>query len=90
MSGKRHLLRRARTAAGLPDRVVDVEDRQGALEREVGENIAAMRHELAEIRLLLSERLAADAEATELLGRILQASESRLDALEEQLHSLPQ
>jgi hypothetical protein len=90
MSGQRHLLRRARTAAGLPGRVVTVEDRQSALEREVGDNIAAMRHELAEIRLLLSERLAADAEATELLGRLLQASEARLDAVEEQLRaSLP-
>ncbi len=42
-----------------------------------------MRSELAEIRSLLRTQIEGDAEATELLGRLLQAAEKRLGELEE-------
>ena len=86
--GYSRLQRRMRTAAGLPARVVGVEDRQSALETEIGAHIAEMRHELAELRSLLAGRLDADGEATELVGRLLQSSEARLAALEDRVGEL--
>ena len=43
------------------------------------------RYELAEIRRILEAMNQADAESLELTGRLLRASESRLDALEEKV-----
>lgn len=79
---RRRILRRARTAASLPGRVVACEDRCSTLESHVVTRLDEVRSELAEIRLLLRERLVAEAEATELVGRLLQSAEARLDALE--------
>ena len=81
---KRHVLRRARTAASLPGRVVACEDRTGALELHVVTKIDEMRSELAELRILVQAQLDADAEATELTGRLLQSIAGRLGALEEE------
>jgi len=78
----RHVLRRARTAMSLPGRIVEVEDRCVALETHVVAKLDEMRSELAEIRMLLNQRLDAEADATELVGRLLRSSEARLDALE--------
>ncbi len=84
----RHLWRRARTAASLPGRVVACEDRTRALEAHVVTRLDEMRAELAELRLMVRAALDADADATELLGRLLQASTARLDALESALDGL--
>ena len=81
-SSHRRFWRRARTAAGLPGRVVAVEDRTGALEARVASRLDEMRAELAELRILVSAQLEADAETAALLGSLLQASEERLSALE--------
>jgi hypothetical protein len=80
---RRRLLRRAKTAASLPGRVVACEDRMEALENRVGQRIDEMRFELGEIRSMLAAGLEADGDATELLGQLLRASSSRLDVLEE-------
>ena len=80
---RRHLLRRARTAASLPGRVVECEDRCRILETEVGQRIAEIRHELAELRTMLAASLDASADTTELVGRLLREGAARLDALEE-------
>jgi len=82
---RRRLFRRARTAAGLPGRVVACEDRCSALETNVGARLEEMRVELAEIRALLSTKVEADADTTELVGRLLRSAQSRLDAIEERL-----
>jgi hypothetical protein len=74
-----------RTAAGLPQRVVAVEDQGRALERHVAERLDEVRYELAEIRRLLEEMNEAGAEAVELTGRLLRAAEARLDGLEERV-----
>src|SRR5487761_1999424 len=87
---KRHLLRRARTAAALPGRVVACEDRTAAIEQHVWRKIDEMRAELAELRLLVRAQLEADAEATELVGRLLQAQDSRIDALEQERFVFPE
>jgi hypothetical protein len=79
----RRLLRRTRTAASLPGRVVACEDRTSALETEVAQRIAEMRFELGEIRAMLTAQLDADTDANELLGRLLRSTSSRLDQLEE-------
>jgi hypothetical protein len=79
----RRILRRARTAASLPGRVVACEDRTAALEAHVVQKIDEMRSELAEIRSLLHAQLAAESEATELMGNLLQSAELRLAALED-------
>lgn len=81
---KRHLLRRARTAASLPGRVVDCEDRTDAIERHVITKIDEMRSELAELRILVQAQLDADAEATELTGRLLQSITARVRVLEQE------
>lgn len=44
-----------------------------------------MRVELGEIRALLSAKLDADADTSELVGRLLRSAESRLGAIEERL-----
>jgi hypothetical protein len=90
-NGRGRLLRRARTAATLPGRVVACEDRCSALETEVGARLLEMRSELAEIRSLLSSKMDADADTTELVGRLLRSTESRLVALEDraELPELP-
>ena len=84
MAGQRgpRVFRRARTAASLPGRVVACEDRCSALETHVAAKLDDMRSELAEIRTLLHTQLDADADATEVLGRLLRASETRLEAVE--------
>ncbi len=79
----RRLFRRARTAASLPGRVVACEDRCTALETEVAQRIAEMRFELGEIRAMLTAQLDAEADSTELLGRLLRSTATRLDHLEE-------
>ncbi len=81
---KRHLLRRARTAASLPGRVVATEDRTDAIEAHVVAKIDEMRAELAQLRMLVEAQLEADAEATELMGRLLQSTDARIRALEEE------
>ncbi|HLI15913.1 MAG TPA: hypothetical protein VKV23_07675 [Acidimicrobiales bacterium] len=80
--GRRRLLRRARTAASLPGRVVACEDRVSALEARVAARLDEIRAELAEVRSLLTGVLDAEADATELVGRLLRASTDRLEALE--------
>ncbi|HVB00708.1 MAG TPA: hypothetical protein VNE42_05550 [Acidimicrobiales bacterium] len=82
---KRHLLRRARTAASLPGRVVASEDRTNAIEQHVVRKIDEMRAELAELRLMVQAQLDADAESTELIGRLLQAYDARVGALEQEI-----
>lgn len=82
-TGPRRALRRARTAAGLPARVVAVEDRCSALEAGVDKRIEEMRAELGEIRSLLEAVLETEADLAGLVGRLLQQVSSRLDALEE-------
>ncbi len=79
------LWRKTRTAASLPGRVTANEDRIEALERHVSAKIDEMRAELAEIRSLLRTQIDGDAEATELLGRLLQAAERRLSQLEQSI-----
>jgi hypothetical protein len=85
------VLRRARTAAALPARVVACEDRCTALENDVGARLVEMRGELAEIRSLLTSKLEADADTAELVGRLLRSAETRLVALEDraELPELP-
>ena len=80
---RRRLLRRARTAASLPGRLVACEDRTSALETEVGQRITEMRFELGEIRSMLTAQLDADADTAELLGQLLRSTSTRLDLLEE-------
>ncbi|HUY06483.1 MAG TPA: hypothetical protein VMU99_04420 [Acidimicrobiales bacterium] len=87
---KRHLLRRARTAASLPGRVVACEDRTNAIEQHVVRKIDEMRAELAELRLMIQAQLEADAESTELVGRLLQSHDSRVVALEQEIFVFPQ
>jgi predicted component of type VI protein secretion system len=77
------LWRKTRTAASLPGRVAANEDKIDALECHVATKIDEMRAELAEIRSLLRTQIDGDAEATELLGRLLQAAERRLSELEQ-------
>ncbi len=77
------LWRKTRTAASLPGRVAANEEKIESLERHVSVKIDEMRSELAEIRSLLRTQIEGDAEATELLGRLLQAAEKRLGELEE-------
>jgi phage shock protein A len=77
------LWRKTRTAASLPGRVSANEEKIESLERHVSLKIDEMRSELAEIRSLLRTQIEGDAEATELLGRLLQAAEKRLGELEE-------
>jgi hypothetical protein len=81
----RRVLRRARTAAGLPARVVAVEDRTSAIELHVAEVLDAMRADIAELRRLISAQIDADADASELLGQLLRSSEHRLEAIETQI-----
>lgn len=87
---KRHLLRRARTAASLPGRVVACEDRTNAIEQHVVTKLDEMRAELAELRIMVQAQLDADAEATELMGRLLQSSDARIAALEQEQFFYPQ
>ncbi|MGD0741683.1 MAG: hypothetical protein ABSA31_00070 [Acidimicrobiales bacterium] len=77
--------RTIRTGAALPRRVASNTERIDALERHVEGKIDEMRAELAEIRSLLHTQIEGDAEATALLGRLLQAAERRLAALEDQV-----
>jgi hypothetical protein len=81
----RRVLRRARTAAGLPGRVVAVEDRTSAIEAHVAEVLDAMRADIAELRRLISAQIDADADSSELLGQLLRSSEHRLEAIEAQI-----
>ena len=81
----RRVLRRARTAVGLPTRIVAVEDRTTALEAHVADVLDAMRADIAELRRLVTSQIAADADATELLGQLLRSSENRLEAIEAQI-----
>jgi hypothetical protein len=81
----RRVLRRARTAAGLPARIVAVEDRTTAIEAHVAEVLDAMRADIAELRRLISAQIDADADASTLLGQLLRSSEHRLEAIETQI-----
>src|SRR5665213_246376 len=87
---KRHLLRRARTATSLPGRVVACEDRTSAIEQHVVLKLDEMRAELAELRIMVQAQLDADADATELIGRLLQSCDTRLSALEQEQFFYPQ
>lgn len=82
-TGARRALRRARTAAALPGRVVAVEDRCSAIEAGVAGRLEEMRVELGEIRSLLQAVLETESDLAGLVGRLLQQVSSRLDALEE-------
>ncbi len=79
----RLMWRTIRTGVALPRRVASNTERIDTLERHVETKIDEMRAELAEIRSLLHTQIDGDAEATELVGRLLQAAERRLTALEE-------
>ena len=83
LSGR--VLRRARTAATLPTRIVAVEDRTSAIEAHVAATLDAMRADIAELRRLVTAQLEADADANALLGGLLRSTENRLDGLEAQL-----
>jgi hypothetical protein len=83
LSGR--VLRRARTAATLPSRIVAVEDRTSAIEGHVAATLDAMRADIAELRRLVTAQLEADADATALLGGLLRSKENRLDEVEAQL-----
>lgn len=76
------VLRKARTAASLPGRLVAAEDRCTALELHVAERLDEMRSELAEMRLMLTAVADGQADLAALFGRMLQASEARLEAIE--------
>jgi hypothetical protein len=82
---RRRLTRRLRTAAGLPGRLVAVEDQGRDLEARVATRLDEVRFELAEIRRTLAEMNVAATEALQLTGELLRSAESRLDALEGQL-----
>jgi hypothetical protein len=75
--------------------VVAVEDQGRDLERRVAERLDEVRYELGELRRTLEAMSEADAEALELIGRLLRATEARVDALEDherrngQGHALP-
>jgi chromosome segregation ATPase len=87
---ERHILRHARAVAALPARFDVFEQRQGALEAQLGEvsaGLADARVELAAIRRLLEDRLLAETESIQLVGKLLQQAEARLDALEHGLLS---
>jgi hypothetical protein len=73
----------------LPGRVVAAEDRVTALEQRVLTKIEEMRAELAEIRTLLAAQLQADADTTELVGKLLQDTRTRLSAIEEIVATTP-
>ena len=79
------VLRRARTAATLPSRIVAVEDRTSAIEAHVAATLDAMRADIAELRRLVTAQLDADADATVLLGQLLRSTEHRLDEVEAEL-----
>ena len=83
LSGR--VLRRARTAATLPSRIVAVEDRTSAIESHVAATLDAMRADIAELRRLVTALLEADADATALVGSLLRSTENRLDDFEAQL-----
>jgi hypothetical protein len=78
-------VRRARTAAGLPGRVVAVEDRCVALETHVAAKLDEMRAELAEVRTLLTAVLDTETDLAGLVGRLLERTGARLDGLEADL-----
>jgi hypothetical protein len=78
-------VRRARTAAGLPGRVVAVEDRCVALETHVVAKLDEMRAELAEVRSLLGAVLETETDVAGLVGRLLERTAERIDALERDL-----
>lgn len=80
--GPRRVVRRARTAAALPGRVVAVEDRCVALETHVVAKLDEMREELAELRLLLRTVVESEGDLAGLVGRLLAKSEERMDSLE--------
>jgi ABC-type phosphonate transport system ATPase subunit len=80
--GSRRVLRKARTAATLPGRLVAAEDRCTALEVHVGARLDEMRSELAEMRSMLVSVADGQADLAALFGRLLQASEARLEAIE--------
>lgn len=82
-------MRRARTAASLPGRVVAVEDRCVTLETHVVRKLDEMRAELAEVRSLLGAVLETEADVAGLVGRLLQSTGARVDALEAALASPP-
>lgn len=67
----------------LPGRVVECEDRTTALEQHVVAKLDEMRAELASLRQMVESQLDADADATELVGRLLQLHEARLAMIEQ-------
>lgn len=92
----RQFLRRTRALAALPARFTAFEQRQGAFEEEMRAHqaelrerrdelvaaLSAIREESREIRRLVEARVLAEAEATELVGKLLQRADARLEALE--------
>ena len=44
-----------------------------------------MRAELAELRIMVQSQLNADADSTELIGRLIQAHDARVGALEQEI-----
>lgn len=92
----RQILRRTRALAALPSRFTAFEQRQAAFEAEMREHWAELREHQDELRTALSEireanreirrlveeRILAEAESTELVGKLLQRAEARLEVLE--------
>ncbi|MHB1973049.1 MAG: hypothetical protein ACYCR4_01995 [Acidimicrobiales bacterium] len=84
-AGPRRVVSRARTAAAFPGRLVAVEDRCAALETRVADVLDEMRSELAEMRALLGATLDGQSDLAVLVGGLLAATGSRIDALESRL-----
>ncbi len=88
-SEARHFVDRAKMISALPERVEELEERYGTLEERedrivsrLASELEAIREEIAALRGSLAERLEADTEVTELIGRLLQEQSLRLNALE--------
>ncbi|MCU1489618.1 MAG: hypothetical protein JWM85_1023 [Acidimicrobiaceae bacterium] len=78
-------LGRARIAASIPERMVEVERRSELVGEILSGRIDTLSSEIAELRTLLNSRLAAETELVELVGRLLQSAEGRLEVLEDTL-----
>lgn len=79
------VLRRARTAAALPGRVVAVEDRCAAIDAHVSARLDEMRAELARLRALLEAVVETETDVAALVGRLLGAMGERVEAVEREL-----
>ncbi|HVC25129.1 MAG TPA: hypothetical protein VND23_05175 [Acidimicrobiales bacterium] len=82
------VVRRARTAATLPGRLIAVEERCAAIESHVVVRLDEMRAELAALRALVEAVLETETDVATLVGRLLASMGDRVDAVEEELHAL--